>query len=423
MLKRSLILCSLGVFVYGGIALAQDPGVQAVIGNVFLQDTTPGIAQAGHANIGGTFRAGQVNVTQSSASTIPVIGNNTAVGAGTAIGSSFSSSQQEGIGVRGTAAATIGQNSGVYGESRSREGAGVTGKNKNVAFAGGSVAAGVYGEAVSAPIPGVYGFNSVGTGVYARTDTGSNALTAFNAGSNGYGIYVQGPTAIHAQGGGNPVLFGVSGTGANGGTFTVQNNANATACRGANNQAVSSGYGVYGRHFTANGYAVFAEGKTGATGTKSFVIDHPFDPTNKTLSHYCTEGPEPLNVYRGKVVTDSKGEAWVTLPDYFDEINIDPTVQLTVSDPSSDFVMAKVARDVADRKFMIRTSKPGAKVFWRVEARRNDRWVKTYGAPVEAVKPELVRGTYMRPELYGKPQSMSEDARRYPEAKSVPARP
>lgn len=91
-------------------------------------------------------------------------------------------------------------------------------------------------------------------------------------------------------------------------------------------------------------------------------------------------------------MTDGKGEAWVTLPDYFDEINIDPTVQLTVSDSSADFVMAKVARDVADKKFMIRTSKPNAKVFWRVEARRNDRWVRTYGAPVEATKPEPVRG-------------------------------
>ena len=33
------------------------------------------------------------------------------------------------------------------------------------------------------------------------------------------------------------------------------------------------------------------------SGVKAFRIDHPLDPENKYLLHYCAEGPEPLNVY------------------------------------------------------------------------------------------------------------------------------
>ncbi|MCC6404541.1 MAG: hypothetical protein IT207_11085 [Fimbriimonadaceae bacterium] len=379
--------------------------------------------QPGHASIGGTFRAGQVHVSQATATTVPVIGNNTAVGAGTSVGGSFTSAQQSGIGVRGTAVATVGRANGVYGESRSAGGAGVYGKSTTRSNFADEFAAGVLGESVSSSVPGVMGFSTVGAGVYGTTlANGSAAITAFHQGTSGSGIHTFGPTGIFASGGVPPFGVGIDARGANGGTFSVVNNGNGTACRGSNAMAVSTGFGVYGRHFTNNGFAVFAEGKTGATGTKSFVIDHPFDPTNKTLSHYCTEGEEPLNVYRGRVVTDARGEAWVRLPDYFEEINTEPTVQLTVSDSSDSFVMAKVAREVSGGRFLIRTSKPGAKVFWRVEARRNDRWMQAYGAPVEAEKPDFVRGTYMRPELYGKPQSMSEDARRFP-AIAEPKRP
>src|SRR5690242_15776030 len=74
MRKRTFILMSALVLGLGALAVAQDQGVQTVIGNVFLQDVTPGTAQAGHANITGTFRAGRVitptgsitNVTASS---------------------------------------------------------------------------------------------------------------------------------------------------------------------------------------------------------------------------------------------------------------------------------------------------------------------------------------------------------------------
>ena len=111
-------------------------------------------------------------------------------------------------------------------------------------------------------------------------------------------------------------------------------------------------------------YGVYAVGRLGATGTKSFRIDHPLHPENKYLLHYCTEGPEPLNVYGGSVTTDADGAAWVA-----------------------------------------------RRGLGRVEAVRNDAWVRTYGAPVELDKDMAERGKYQHPELHGQPVELGMDYR------------
>jgi hypothetical protein len=56
--------------------------------------------------------------------------------------------------------------------------------------------------------------------------------------------------------------------------------------------------------------------------------------------------------------------------------------------------------------FRIAGGAPGAKVSWRVEAVRNDRWAQQRGAPVEIEKQGLEKGTYQHPDLYGKPVEM-----------------
>ncbi len=168
-----------------------------------------------------------------------------------------------------------------------------------------------------------------------------------------------------------------------------------------------SAFGVYGLA-PATGFGVYAEGRLGASGTKSFRIDHPLDPANKYLMHYCAESPEPLNIYSGNEITDQRGYAVVTLPAYFESINADVRYQLTVIDDadSDDFVLAKIAREVRDNTFVIRTSHPHVKVSWRIEARRNDAWVRAYGAPVEIDKPEGEQGLYQNPELFNMPATM-----------------
>jgi hypothetical protein len=155
-----------------------------------------------------------------------------------------------------------------------------------------------------------------------------------------------------------------------------------------------------------SGYAVYASGNFGASGTKAFRIDHPSDPENRYLLHYSTEGPQPYNVYKGRVTTDAAGYSWIELPAYFEEINRDVDYQLTVIDASDDFVLAKVTKEVAGNRFQIRSSRPNVKVCWEVKGVRNDRFLRTYGAPVEVEKGMAERGKYQHPELYGQPPEM-----------------
>lgn len=403
MQKRTLALTGLGTLL-AGFALAQSSGIQAVIGNVFLQNATPGTVQAGHASIGGTFRAGQVFVQQASGATIPVVGNNVSVGAGTAIGGSFSSGQANGIGVRGTSTAPqTGAGTGVLGETRSLDGYGVIGRNVTTSSGGAPDGAGILAESMNASLPALLAKHTNGPAIVATTNAPSS--TAVSGVNSGNGTGVSGFGRICVSGGGG---FGSEKAG----EFSTLN-ANGFGARGVivpNNTA--GGVGLYGYNVSPSGWAVFAEGRFGATGTKLFTIDHPADPANMTLSHYCTEGAEPLNVYSGSVRTNGRGYATVRLPAYFASINRDARVQLTVVDEadSATFVQVKVVRKVQGNTFTLRTSAPGVEVFWRIEAVRNDRWVQRHGAPVEEQKDEMMRGYYLDPSLYGLSQAQGRDA-------------
>jgi len=184
----------------------------------------------------------------------------------------------------------------------------------------------------------------------------------------------------------------------------ISSAAGADGLIGTSSASSGDGIGVRGITNSASGFGVFSTGRFSATGTKSFRIDHPFDPENKYLLHYCSEGMEPLNVYSGNVTTDHQGYATIELPGYFEEINRDFRYQLTVIDNSSDFILAKVTQEIQSNRFQIRTSKPNVKVSWRVESVRNDLFVRRYGAPVELNKPEHERGKYQHPELYDQPE-------------------
>jgi hypothetical protein len=169
-------------------------------------------------------------------------------------------------------------------------------------------------------------------------------------------------------------------------------------------------YGIKAITSSAAGWAgyfegrVFVNGAFSASGTKTFQIDHPLRPETHYLNHFCAEGPEPYNLYRGNVTTDAQGYAVVQLPDYFEAVNRDPTYHLTVIDSSDDFILAKVVREIQNNRFVIRTSKPFVKVSWEVKAIRNDLWVQRYGYQTEQEKEDNLKGKYLNPELYGQPK-------------------
>jgi hypothetical protein len=107
------------------------------------------------------------------------------------------------------------------------------------------------------------------------------------------------------------------------------------------------------------------------------------------------------NMYDGTVTTDAQGDAVINLPEWFEVLNRDFRYQLTVV---GQFAQAIVASEVSNHQFSIKTDKPKVKVSWQVTGIRQDAWANAHRIPVEKEKPEVERGSYLHPELYGAPE-------------------
>jgi hypothetical protein len=164
----------------------------------------------------------------------------------------------------------------------------------------------------------------------------------------------------------------------------------------------TSGTGVFGQ--STSGNAGFFQGNVTVTGTLSkgggaFKIDHPLSPTEKYLSHSFVESPDMMNVYNGNVALDASGEAWVTLPDWFEALNRDFRYQLTaIGAPGPNLY---VASEVADHRFRIAGGTPNGRVSWQVTGIRHDAWANAHRITVEEDKPASERGAYMHPQEHG----------------------
>jgi hypothetical protein len=290
-----------------------------------------------------------------------------------------------GYGVRGE---HDGAGYGIYGSS-------ITGRGVyGLASASSGVNFGVYGQTNSYSGIAVYGKNS------APYVEGNNTRAAVFEVTSEQGIAVQG-SALSTEGASYGVIGDVYSAGWGVG---VKGDASETGY----------GYGIWGVGSNADSqYAgmftgeVYITGALSVSGPKAFVIDHPHDPANKLLSHFCIEGPEPYNLYRGTATLDESGSAWVTLPDYFHAINIDFSYQLTaVGAPMPDL---HIGTPISDGKFQVSGGAPGKQVCWEVTARRNDPYVRDKGFTAEKPKPEYERGTYIYPQGYGQPKELQRD--------------
>lgn len=175
------------------------------------------------------------------------------------------------------------------------------------------------------------------------------------------------------------------------------------------NGFTSHGVGVRGGSGFSDGYAGFFAGKVRVTGViekpgGGFKIDHPLDPENKYLVHSFVESPDMKNLYDGTVTTDAQGEAEITLPDWFAALNRDFRYQLTCL---GVFAQAIIAEEIKDNRFKIRTSLPQVKVSWQVTGTRQDAWANQNRLPVEELKPEVERGFYQNPTVFGQPEEKS----------------
>jgi hypothetical protein len=90
-----------------------------------------------------------------------------------------------------------------------------------------------------------------------------------------------------------------------------------------------------------------------------------------------------MNIYTGNVTTDTRGEATVQLPKWFEVLNADFRYQLTVI---GQFAQAIVASKIQNHQFTIRTNAPNVEVSWQVTSVRRDAYAKAHPLVVEAEK-------------------------------------
>ncbi|MGD0863645.1 MAG: hypothetical protein ABSA21_12980 [Candidatus Limnocylindrales bacterium] len=256
---------------------------------------------------------------------------------------------------------------------------------------------GVYATSTSGS--GLRGWSTSGSGVYGASDSGDGVDGNSTSATGVYGNSTSG-NGVYGEGGANGV-YGDS----------------------------ASGNGVYGA--TTSGYAVYSEGNAHVNGnlsvvdtlTKgggSFKIDHPLDPANKFLYHSFVESPDMKNVYDGVVTLDAKGEATVTLPDWFEALNRDFRYQLTAMGSSAPdlYVKSKVKANA----FSIAGGAPSQEVSWQLTGIRKDAWADAHRIPVEEEKPAAERGLYLHPTENGQPAAKGIDAVRNAAMKPHPSK-
>jgi hypothetical protein len=324
-----------------------------------------------------------------------------------------------GVNASGGASGSVGDGPGgigiqsVGGFSTTQGGRGLvaTGGESLRAFGGDNIGgSGIVATGGNARTTNLEGDTRGGDGVVA---IGGNASDAF------FGTTFPG-SGLNATGGNSDADFGGIGVFATGGIS--RNSAGLLGAGGVGLVATGGSGNPSGRAALFRGNVdingnLDVSGPAGggnitATGSKNFKIDHPLDPENKYLLHASVESSEVLNVYSGNVTTDPKGEAVVTLPDWFEALNRDLRYQLTVI---GTFAQAIVGSEVQTNRFTIKTNAPNVKVSWQVTGVRSDRMMQKH--PFRAVedKPERERGTYLIPELFGKPEERGAEWARNPE--------
>jgi hypothetical protein len=138
-------------------------------------------------------------------------------------------------------------------------------------------------------------------------------------------------------------------------------------------------------------------------GAGSFKTDHPLAPSTKYLSHSFVESPDMKNVYDGIAVTDARGFATVRLPRYFQALNRSFRYQLTSVGRQHWNAKVAIWNEIADNRFTIRSDQAHVKVSWQVTGIRKDAYANAHRIKVVEEKVGGERGTYLHPELYGKP--------------------
>ncbi|MFD5560606.1 hypothetical protein [Kitasatospora griseola] len=380
-------------------------------------DSGPGVigTSAHGAGVAGAGTAGP-GVSGTSTSSPGVTGSSTSgpgvVGA-SAPGPGVTGSSTGGIGVSGTS--TPGP--GVSGSSTG--GPGVLGNSTGGPGVSGTSTAAPGVSGTSTPGPGVSGSSTTGIGVSGTSESGTavnatstsgEALSATTDTSTAVAIYSHEGVAVAAfcghpepeQGGvgfgfspnRGPAVLGHSwfGTGIEGDS-EFDAGVNAWGSTGLTASGITLGADI-SNNLRVNGVIVSA-------GSARFVIDHPLDPAETTLTHAFVASPEQKNVYDGVVTLDDTGAATVTLPDWFDALNQHFRYQLTpIGAPAPGLY---VSARISGNTFSVAGGPPGGEVSWQVTGVRLDKWARANPLTPVAAKSAEHRGRFLHPTVFDQP--------------------
>ena len=120
-------------------------------------------------------------------------------------------------------------------------------------------------------------------------------------------------------------------------------------------------------------------------GSGTFVIDHPLDPKNKVLFHSFVESPDVKNIYDGIATLDDKGEAVISLPDYFDALNKD--VRYQVKPLGAPMPNLYIKKEEHNNQFTVGGGSAGGKVSWQITGIRKDPYILAH-----PIIPEVLKG-------------------------------
>jgi len=299
--------------------------------------------------------------------------------------------QSYGVGVKGKGgyigAMGEGESYGLFGVNTGLTGTGVYGD-------GGVVGTGVSG--FSANADAIIGYSTGGNGVYAYSANGIGINASSNSNSAGY--FSSGNSSLSSTLNTNGVVYGEY-TGSNvQDAIGVVGKSTPPSTYGIGVKGIGNWIGVYGTDNASGNYAGFFDGNlfatTASSSIKAFKIDHPTDPANKYLYHSSVESNDMMDIYNGNITTDASGDAVVSLPSYFQALNIDYKYQLTVI---GTFAQAIISEEVANNQFKIKTNQPGVKVSWQVTGVRNDAMAQAHRIQTEVEKTGREKGKYLNP--------------------------
>lgn len=396
-MKRVNIFAFVVVVAGTGVLLSTQAQSQLGVKNlVALQGSTPGTSQSGHANISGRLTAGGLHSTG-----FMTVGPsyNSGIGSGRLMVGDAANSGFDGIYTYTGAAGKP-----FYGYSTGTAQAwtyldGGDGNKWKLNYLGTRLTVqsdGKVGIGTNSPLSLLNISQSSHSSTYGMFTSSVGPLPMFGASSTGVMGSSNDESGEFTAGG---IFYGEANQDTYGIAAVADNSIFEAQAYGVFGSLDSSGPNQYAGYFNGFLFAIAA-----TSGVKSFLIDHPLDPENKLLEHSSVESDQRMNIYRGSVITDATGRAWVSVPDWFSALNKNIQYQLTVvfENENDDFVQSAIAKELNEQgKFLIRTSQPHVKVNWLVSGERHDPTSEYMPLVVEREKTANMKGKYMVPEAYG----------------------